>query len=119
MSIIATLFLVVFLVISLSSKENKAKVNGKQSAPADAAPSVGKGDMFREEKKPCNVASPYFTYEADNENIYRPQNAKARAAATAPAMNVPVEAPVSQQFDLRQAVVSQVILNNKYIDEIN
>jgi hypothetical protein len=118
MSISTILLLLLFLGISLVSKAKKAV--GEQSAPmgGSAVPEEDDDLMPMEEGvREQAGASPYFTYEADSNNTYRP---KAGKVASAPAAKLVVaEEPQRPQFDLRQAVVSQVILNNKYIDEIN
>ncbi|MBP3762333.1 MAG: hypothetical protein J6I49_00455 [Bacteroidales bacterium] len=62
----------------------------------------------------------YFTYEKETPQSYaytRPQAYKVKNEE-----ETPVEQPSADmvsRFDLRQAVISQVILNNKYIGEIN
>ncbi len=117
MSISTILLLVLFLGISLVSKAKKAV--GEQSAPmgGSAVPEEEDAMPMDEGVREQAGASPYFTYEADSNNTYRP---KAGKVASAPAAKLVVaEETQRPQFDLRQAVVSQVILNNKYIDEIN
>ena len=120
MSISTIVLLIIFLVIPLFSKAKKTLDEQTASMGGDASSDKEEGVFMEEEEEPQSEASPYFTYEADNENTYRPRRAaKDNAPAAAPVMSSYVEEPARQQFDLRQAVISQVILNNKYIDEIN
>ena len=117
MSITTILLLTLFISLSLISKAKKAVE--EQAAPKGhpAAPGQGGADaeMLEEDE------SPYFTYESDADEIARTHKAP-RAQRTAPvaAMASLVDEPaVRPQFDLRQAVISQVILNNRYLDELN
>ena len=114
MSISTILLLVLFLTLSFFSKAKK--VMEEQGAPQGhpATPGSDAVDAPEEDE------SSYFTYESDAENEARTTKApNAQWKAPAPAVAPVADEPVRSQFDLRQAVISQVILNNKYIDEIN
>ena len=117
MSITTILLLTLFLSLSFFSKAKKAA--GEQGAPQGhpAVPGQGGDDAesFGEDE------SPYFTYESDAEEISRTHSVpKTRRQAPVPVMAAVADEPVVRpQFDLRQAVISQVILTNTYIDEIN
>ena len=117
MSIVTILILILFFGVSFTSKAKKAMEEQSVPVGGSAVPAEDEGDMsMREEKAASEMESPYFTYETVDD-IYRPSAAP--KAAPAPVMNMVAEETVRPQFDLKQAVVSQVILNNKYIDEIN
>ncbi|MBP5547158.1 MAG: hypothetical protein J6X59_07795 [Bacteroidales bacterium] len=118
MSITTILLLTLFLTLSFFSKAKKAVE--EQGAPKRRHPAVpGQGgdddESFEEDE------SPYFTYESDAEEIARTHRApKAQRQAPVAAMASVADEPLARpQFDLRQAVISQVILTNTYIDEIN
>ncbi len=117
MSITTILLLTLFLTLSFFSKAKKAVE--EQGAPKrhPAVPGQGGDDdeSFEEDE------SPYFTYESDAEEIARTHRApKAQRQAPVAAMASVADEPLARpQFDLRQAVISQVILTNTYIDEIN
>ncbi len=116
MSIGTILLLVLFLGISFASKAKKAleEQGAPQGHPAHPGQDAVDVDTPEEEE------SSYFTYESDAEEIARTHKAP-KAQRQAPATVVaPVAEPVVRpQFDLRQAVIGQVILNNRYLDEIN
>ena len=117
MSVSTILLIVLFLGLSFFSKVKKAVE--EQMAPQGHLGVPGQdndGDEALEEDE-----SSYFTYESDTEEIARTHKApksqrQAPVAAMTPAAVEPVACP---QFDLRQAVIGQVILNNRYLDEIN
>lgn len=118
MSISTILLITLFLGVSLFSKAAKKAV-GEQGIPQGHPAVPGQGDddaePFEEDE------SPYFTYESDTENTVKPRKAPKmqRQAPVAAMASVADEPVVRPQFDLRQAVISQVILNNRYLDEIN
>ncbi len=116
MSISTILLLTFVLCLSLFSKVKK--VAGEQDAQGHPAVPGEGGAEFD------NIGEydpPYFTYESNAEEIARTHKApKAQSQAPVSVVTSVTDEPVArQQFDLRQAVVAQVILNNKYIDEIN
>ena len=114
MSISTILLLVLFLGLSFFSKAKNAME--EQAAPQGhpAAPSQDGDDAEEDE-------SPYFTYESDAEEIAKTHVVpKAQRQAPVAIVTSAVDELVTRpQFDLRQAVISQVILSNRYIDEIN
>lgn len=116
MSIGTILLLLTFLGISMYSKINKTIV--AQSVPQGvSADDVEEDDALFEDEQVVEEESPYFTYEADYaEPVKAP---RAAAAEIKPVFAAAAEEPVRPQFDLRQAVIGQVILTNNYIREIN
>ena len=117
MSIGTILLVVLFFTLSFFSKAKKAME--EQTAPQGhpAAP-----DCEVEGAEASEVEeSTYFTYESDSEEIARTHKAPKtqRQASVAVMASVAPESVVRPQFDLRQAVIGQVILDNRYIDEIN
>ena len=73
--------------------------------------------LFEEEPLPVND-NEYFTYES--EAVVTPvRNAAKQQPKPRPIVVAAEEEPARPQFDLRQAVIAQVILSNNYISEIN
>ena len=117
MSIGTILLVILFLGFSFASKAKKALE--EQAVPQGKPANMGHDDSSTETLE--EDESPYFTYESDAEEIARTHRApKASRPAPVAAMTPVADEPAARpRFDLRQAVISQVILNNKYIDEIN
>lgn len=118
MSISTILLLMLFLGISMYSKYNKSIV--AQSVPQDdSADDVQEdAEFFSDEEPAPETEYPYFTYEAETAEspVYEAPKAKPQPVFVAA---VGEEEIVRPQFDLRQAVIGQMILTNRYIDEIN
>lgn len=113
MSFSTIILLLLFVGISMYSKVRKTIA--EQSVPMDDfADEVQEeeGGFFMEEEASLEE-NPYFTYEAETVEVPENKTPKAKPQSVV----VTVEEPVRQQFDLRQAVISQVILTNKYINE--
>ncbi|MGX8712965.1 MAG: hypothetical protein ACSW8I_04680 [bacterium] len=109
--------LLLFLGISMYSKVRKTIA--EQSVPVDDSVDGMQGEeevLFSDEEETPLQESPYFTYEADTVEtpVYEKPKAKPQPVVMAVA-----EETARPQFDLRQAVISQVILSNKYINGIN
>lgn len=116
MSISTILLLVLFVGITMYSKYNKT-IAEQSVHEDDSVGDVQEGaDYFSEEEPDFETENPYFTYEA--ENVAAPVYEKPRVKPQ-PVVVAAAEEPVRPQFDLRQAVIGQVILSNNYIDEIN
>jgi hypothetical protein len=117
MSISTILLITLFIGISLFSKAKKAVE--EQGVPQGHPAVPGQGDDDAETLK--EDESSYFTYESDAEEIVKTHRVpKAQRQAPTPVMAAVVDEQVARpQFDLRQAVIGQVILNNRYMDEIN
>ena len=116
MSIGTILLVVLFLTLSFFSKAKKAMEEqvAPQGHPVTPGQDDGGIEPFGEGE------SPYFTYESDAEEIARTHTAPKTQRQTPVTSVAPVAEPVARpQFDLRQAVIGQVILNNRYLDEIN
>lgn len=117
MSFSTIILILLFLGISMYSKAKKTFA--EQSVPMDdSADEVqGKEDVFyAEEEDSLQQENSYFTYEAET---VEPSVYETRRTNPQPVMATAVEETPRQQFDLRQAVISQVILSNKYINGIN
>ena len=116
MSISTILLLMLFVGVSLYSKYNKTLV-AQSVQPDDSADDVQEdAEDFFEEEPADEQENPYFTYETEpiETPVYEAPKAKPQ-----PVIVAAVEEPVRPQFDLRQAVIGQVILSNNYINEIN
>ena len=119
MSIGTILIVTVIFAISMISKVKK--VAEEQAAPQGhpAVPGQDDDDSDQAYEAP-QEENPYFTYESDAENtVKKPAAPRTYRQAPATVMAAVADEPARPQFDLRQAVISQVILDNKYIDEIN
>lgn len=116
MSISTILLLMLFVGISMYSKFNKNLV--AQSVPMDdsADDEQEDADYFSGDEPVSENENPYFTYETvtPETSCYDMPKENSR-----PAVVAVVEEPVRPQFDLRQAVIGQVILSNNYINELN
>jgi hypothetical protein len=115
MSIGTILLVVLFLSLSFFSKAKKAleEVSAPQGHPVTSSQDEDGADSFEGNE------SPYFTYESDVEEIARTHKAPKAQRQTSMAPAHAAEPVDRLQFDLRQAVIGQVILQNRYIDEIN
>ena len=72
------------------------------------------------EKEAVDEKPSYFTYESDSaESEPAVYNSKLRRQEPVVVTQPVAEEAASRRFDLRQAVISQVILNNPYNREIN
>lgn len=112
MGVSTILLLVLFIGISMYSRYTKAIA--AQSVPEDdsAGDVLEQDSCFSEEEETPKEENSYFTYES--ETAYETPDVK-----PTPVFVAAVEEPVRPHFDLRQAVISQVVLTNNYIDEIN
>ena len=116
MSIGTILLVILFLGFSFASKAKKALE--EQAVPQGKPANMGHDDSSTETLE--EDESPYFTYESDAEEIVRTHMAPKAQRQTSVTSLAPVAEPVARpQFDLRQALIGQVILNNRYLDEIN
>lgn len=89
-----------------------------QSTPqGDSADDVEEDEVFFEDEEAPEEATPYFTYEAEMPEA--PKAPRQVKTEPKPAYVAVADEPVRPQFDLRQAVIGQVILTNNYINEIN
>ena len=115
MSISTILLLALFVGVSLYSKYNKAIA--APSVPMDNSADEEQEDAFlSDEESDFSEENPYFTYES--EPVDRPVYEKTKEKAQ-PIFVASVDEPARPQFDLRQAVIGQMILSNNYINEIN
>ncbi len=119
MSIGTLIFVVLALVLPLYFKYKKTLAEVEEDGAfvdADDESFFSVEDQEYEEEPEENDAYPYFTYEKESPApVQKPRASEPRAEKTA-AMVVEQDEP---RFDLRQAVISKVILDNKYIGEIN
>ena len=116
MSFSTIILLLLFLGISMYSKAKKTLVvqDIPADAPADDMQDIA--DDFFSEDPVEETESPYFTYEA--ETVAAPTYEKPKVNPQ-PVFVAAAEEPVRPMFDLRQAVIGQVILSNNYISELN
>ncbi len=110
--------LLLALIIGISMYSRYARAIVVQSVPEDdsADDVLEQKDSSSEEEEIPMEDNPYFTYESDTADMSVNETREEKPQSF---FVTAVEEPVRPQFDLRQAVVSQVILTNKYIDEIN
>lgn len=117
MSISTILLLLMVVGISMYSKLNKTIV--AQSVPSDDSADDVQEDteyFMNEEESFSPQENPYFSYETE-----APQApiCEKRKPKPQPVYMAVAEEPVRPQFDLRQAVIGQMILTNNYINELN
>lgn len=127
MSLTTILILLLFVGYSLYKKVNKAaaaQMAQESDMPEDQDGVFFEEDPFSEnaneffEQEPvAENANEYFTYETEAVKTPKRNAAEPKPRPVAPVMME--EAPALPRFDLRQAVIAQVILNNNYINEIN
>ena len=117
MSITTILLLLLLVGYSFYTKINKMAAAQKPAMESDSSEEEQDGVFFEDEGAlaPEN-AGEYFTYETE---VSTTPKRKVSEYKPRPAAAAIVEEPAAPQFDLRQAVIAQVILDNKYINEIN
>ena len=114
---ISTILLLMLVVgISMYSKFKKAIAEQSVLVDDSAGEMQEDDDLFSEEEPVSMEENPYFTYEA--ESVETPVCSRPRVKPQ-PVVVAAAEENVRPQFDLRQAVIGQMILSNKYINEIN
>ena len=120
-----TTIILIALAFGLSYYSKYKKSLAEQTVLGDGADADAEEEDYfdsMEDEEPAEVETPgYFTYETtDSSPVQAAPTPEPRKASPAPApvMAAAIEAP-AVQFDLRQAVVAQVILDNKYFNEIN
>ena len=120
MSITFIIFVALAVILSGYSKRKQALASQFAAEP-DADESDAASEQFAaEEKTVDSQPSEYFSYETGPAPApapaYRPAVRRQEAVEVKPILQ---EEPAPMRFDLRQAVISQVILNNPYNSEIN
>lgn len=117
MSITTILLLLLLVGYSFYTKINKMAAAQKPAMESDSSEEEQDGVFFEDEGAlaPEN-AGEYFTYET--EVVKTPARRKTEPKIR-PIVVAVEEEPARPQFDLRQAVIAQVILSNNYINEIN
>lgn len=117
MSFGTIILLLLFLGITMYSKTKKTFVEQDvlPDVPADEEPDVA--DEYFSDEVPASQEPPYFTYETEAAEV--PVYKTVSKAKPRPAFVPVAEESSRSQFDLRQAVIGQVILTNNYINEIN
>lgn len=113
MSIGTILLLFLFVGISLYSRFNKAIAEQNAQANGSEGDEQEVNECLLEEE---STETSYFTYETEiveTPNPLMPVERPVHVEAES------IEPLLRTQFDLRQAVIAQVILSNKYINEIN
>lgn len=116
-----TFIIFVALVVILSGYSKRKQALASQFAPEpDADESDATFEQFAAEEETVDDKSSYYSYEAepapDPAPAYRPAARRQEAVEVRPILQ---DEPAPMRFDLRQAVISQVILNNPYNSEIN
>ena len=115
MSIGTILLLLLFLGISLYSRINKA-IAAQSVAEGDSAGDMQDDSTLFSEEESLEEESPYFTYESESAEVPAHNGPERKPQ---PVFSVDAEEFFRPRFDLRQAVIGQVILSNAYIEEIN
>lgn len=112
-----TFILLVFLAIIMSSHSRRKRVLAQMVSDGDMDNDTSKEEVTGKETPSSEIPSSYFSYETvaqqstPTPRYYAPKPAVAKQADAD-------ETP-SVKFDLRQAVISQMILNNPYNREVN
>ena len=123
------LAIVIFMLFFVFSLYRKARKQYDNSRPTKRQPvSVEKdaaGQVNSDEMKPDGVddlGEPYFSYESEESLKRKAQKTSSRPQPSMvrrqPQPAVAGETP-PRQFDLRQAVIYQTVLDNPYVSEIN
>lgn len=120
MSITFIIFVALAVILSGYSKRKQALASQFAAEP-DADESDAASEQFAaEEKTVDSQSSSYYSYETEPDpapaSAYRPTVSRQASVGVKPILQ---EESVPMRFDLRQAVISQVILNNPYNSEIN
>ena len=115
MSFTTILLLLLVVGYSLYTKASKTAAAAMESTGKDSSEEEQDGMLFDETPLPEND-NEYFTYETE---VSTTPKRKVSEYKPRPAAAAIVEEPAAPQFDLRQAVIAQVILDDKYINEIN
>ena len=127
MNTVWTVLMVILFILLPIYRRARKQLDANQPSPRRRGGMVGSADEDAdvEEGTPFEVdglGEPVFSYEYGEgteqvapKTARRPQPAPARKQ---PQPAVAVEVP-AMQFDLRQAVIYQTVLNNPYIPEIN
>ena len=117
MSISTLLLIALVCGLSLYSRYKKT-LAGLETEPT--AEDVDEESFFSEEEtddqSQVDATIPYFSYETESPDEYdeiRDASPKVQVVAAV------AESREEPRFNLRQAVISQVILDNRYIGEIN
>ena len=110
------ILIVVFVGVVLLSQATKS-AQGKVGTEVQGTP-LNKGYNHVDEKETkSEQKESYFTYESES---FVPDRGPAEETEVEePSSMMQVDGIYSAQFDLRQAVVGQVILTNKYVAELN
>ncbi len=115
---VSTILIILLLVgYSLYAKRLKKAVTAASAAEEDPSLEDDQDGMFYEEYEEKKEEHEFFTYEAEKTQV--PEQKSAPTVKPRPVVAAVEEEPLRPQFDLRQAVIAQVILNNGYIHEIN
>ena len=119
MSITFIIFVALAVILSGYSKRKQALASQFAAEP-DADESDAASEQFSAEEKTVDDKPSYYSYETDPAPAptpaYRPADRRREAVVVSPILQ---DEPAPMRFDLRQAVISQVILNNPYNSEIN
>lgn len=113
MSITFIIFVALAVILSGYSKRKQALASQFAAEP-DADESDATFEQAAAEEETVDDKSSYYSYEAAP--AYRPAARRQDAVEVRPILQ---DEPAPMRFDLRQAVISQVILNNPYNSEIN
>ena len=117
MSFVTILLFFLFVGLPLYSAFKKTAATQRALSEQDNGEEQDGDMLFEEDPLPFND-NEYFTYEA--ETVAPPVRKAAKPQPQArPIVVTATEEPVRPQFDLRQAVIAQVILSNNCISEIN
>jgi hypothetical protein len=116
--LILILTLIFVLPLSLFSKFKKVLAEQGDITLAPASVDADDEEIFFEEEEEEEEVSPYFTYEAE-EVPEAPVSQPLRPVAAVRPVLQPAVVSEPYRFDLRQAVIGQIILENNYISEIN
>ena len=115
---ISTLLLIALVCGLLLYSRYKKALAGLETE--QSVEDVDEEQFFSEEENDdlshVDATVPYFSYETESSNGY---DEIRDASPKAPVVAAVVDNQDEPRFNLRQAVISQVILDNRYIGEIN
>ena len=97
--------------------KNAASDAGGEAMSQPSRPASAFEAMCEEEEKPMAAAQEYFTYETLEDEVNVDLNLNVDANAEVSAYDSDIAGV--RGFDLRQAVIYQTILDNKYLHEVH
>lgn len=111
-----TSILILLLLVGYGMYTKASKAAARQLQPEEGPETLGDENEYFDDEEPVEEEEPYFSYETETDS---PTKEAPVATPVAQPVAAFAESDLRPQFDLRQAIISQVILNNRYIAESN